>query len=149
MKACETVAVLATALSILCTPVLANPAQLDWMLGCWTTPDGSAREVWVRQSDQQLNGFSITLQDGNIVFHEVLNIDFDEDGIHYTAHPQGQSATTFSAPDAAGLQVAFQNAEHDYPQVVSYQLDDEWLRATISLLDGSKANSFDKVRCPD
>ena len=61
--------------------------NLDWMLGCWESEDGSAREVWVRDSENNLIGFSVALRAGKLVFHEVLNIRKDDAGYHSSAHP--------------------------------------------------------------
>ena len=118
------------------------------MLGCWSSESGDSREVWVRHSDHQLIGFAVAVHNGEIVFHEVLSIDRDDDGIHYTANPQGQDATTFSAPGPEeGTEASFINPGHDYPQKVHYIREGNRLVATISLLDGSNPNVFDKIEC--
>jgi hypothetical protein len=127
--------------------VTAGSLDLDWMLGCWTTEDGGSREVWVRQSDRQLIGFGVALNGGRVGFHEVLSIRSDDAGLHYTAHPAGQAATTFTTARSAGQEVSFTNERHDYPQRVAYRLVGQELHATISLLDGSNPTFFDKVRC--
>lgn len=132
-------------LLVLCFDAAA--ADLDWMLGCWETPDGSAREVWVRQAPGQLVGMAAVASEGRVVFHEVLLIEVDDAGAHYTAHVQGQDATKFTATTFNDSEVSFTNAAHDFPQKVHYRRDGDRLLASISLLDGSEAQSFDKQRC--
>jgi hypothetical protein len=147
MKHVLAAAVLATGLGGLCTSISAGSGGLDWMLGCWTSESGASREVWVRHSDQQLIGFAVAVKNGEIAFHEVLSIDVNDEGIHYNAHPQGQDATTFTASGAAGTEISFENPRHDYPQKVQYKREGNWLRATISSMDGSNPTSFDKMKC--
>ncbi|MDX1379936.1 MAG: DUF6265 family protein [Xanthomonadales bacterium] len=125
----------------------ASAGDLDWMLGCWETPDGSAREVWVRQSPGQLVGMAAVASEGRVVFHEVLVVEVDGGGAHYTAHVQGQDATKFTAKTFNDGEAAFVNAAHDFPQKVHYRRDGDRLLASISLLDGGDQQSFDKQRC--
>ena len=125
----------------------ASAGDLDWMLGCWETADGSAREVWVRQSPGQLVGMAAVASEGRVVFHEVLVVEVDGDGAHYTAHVQGQDATKFTAKTFKDGEAAFVNAAHDFPQKVHYRRDGDRLLASISLLDGGNPQSFDKQRC--
>jgi len=135
---------------ILCCVVdtaLASKSELDWMLGCWAAEDGNSNEVWVRQTDQQMIGFSVAFADGRMVFHELLSIQMDAKGAHYTAHPQGQPSATFSSSQLADNSVSFTKPDHDYPQRIDYHRDGDELRATISLLNGSEPNTFTKQRC--
>lgn len=125
----------------------AGAAELDWLPGCWDAEDGKSREVWVRQSDDQLIGFSVALKDSRVVFHEVLSVNIDDGVARYTAHPAGQSATIFSSTGSPGEGITFINAEHDYPQKISYTRSGDRLEATISMLDGSKPATFAKVPC--
>lgn len=147
MKRLLTLTAITLALSSPPSTAAGGTSRLDWMLDCWESEDGSGREVWVRAADDQLIGFGVALEEGRVVFHEVLSIRLEGEGAHYTAHPLGQAATTFSAPQVNGGSVSFTNPDHDYPQRIDYRLDGDWLRASISLLDGSKPASFDKLRC--
>jgi hypothetical protein len=125
-----------------------SAGDLNWLLGCWESTDGSSREVWVRQSDEQLIGFSVALAQGQVVFYETLSIGIDDDGnAHYTAHPEGQPATVFSAETQRGNEIEFINPQHDFPQKISYRPEGDQLLASISLLDGGNSILFDKVRC--
>ena len=134
-----------------CAPVLAcaDSDPFHWLLGCWEDPASGSREVWVRQSDNEWLGMNATLAGGRIVFHEVLAIHRDAAGYHYTAHPEGQPAATFSAAAPRDGAVAFTKPDHDYPQRIRYERSGATLHATIELLDGSRPNRFDKVRCAD
>jgi Domain of unknown function (DUF6265) len=122
--------------------------DLDWLVGCWETADGSSKEVWVKENDSSLIGFSVTVSDSTVDFYEVLRVAVGQDGVlTYTAYPSGQSPATFVASKANGTNVVFSNPAHDYPQEIAYRLEDTSLYATISALNGSKPQSFDKQRC--
>ena len=121
---------------------------LDWLIGCWMTPDGSAQEVWVADSDGGLSGFSVSIADNKVSFYETLTIRPGDDGaLVYTAHPSGQATTSFTATEMTENSVLFVNPDHDYPQQIRYTRVTESLQATISLLDGSRPVSFEKVAC--
>ena len=126
----------------------ANSASLDWLVGCWESPDGSSIEVWVQEQDGSLSGFSAALNGNTIAFYEVLRItQAADDTIAYTAHPAGQSSTTFKAAKTTGNEVTFSNASHDYPQEIRYKREGDKLYASISALNGENPRSFNKQSC--
>lgn len=141
--------------ALLLVPVLCVAAEpigerLDWMLGCWTTPDGSAIEVWSVEDERTLVGFSVTVRENSVAFYEVLTVRQDDEGtLTYTARPSGQTATSFVAEKVGEDQIVFENAAHDYPQQISYKRTDNLLDATIALLGGANPNHFNKVACGD
>jgi hypothetical protein len=125
---------------------LAN--DLDWLAGCWESADGSAKEVWIRESDGSLIGFGVVVSDGAVEFYEVLRVVANQDGaLAYTAYPAGQSPTTFIEAAASNAHVLFSNPDHDYPQEITYRLEGDRLFATISALNGRNPQTFDKRRC--
>lgn len=125
-----------------------NSGELDWLVGCWVTPDKSAQEVWVVDTERSLAGFSVAIDDNKVGFHEVLSIRRSEDGAWtYTAHPSGQASASFLAVEITENSVVFANPDHDYPQEIKYKREGDRLYATISLLGGADLNSFDKVAC--
>lgn len=123
-------------------------SEFDWLVGCWTTADNSAREVWVADSDQSLIGFSVAIRDDKVAFYEIMSIKHSEDGSWiYTAHPSGQASASFLAVQFGENSVVFSNPDHDYPQEIRYRREDSQLYASVSLLAGVKPSSFDKVAC--
>lgn len=126
----------------------ASADSLDWLVGCWESKDGTAKEVWVKDEDGRLSGFSVTLKNNDIVFYEVLGIATASDGtMTYTAHPSGQASASFVSKNAVDSEVTFSNPLHDYPQEISYKRDGDKLFATISALHGKNPRSFDKQAC--
>ena len=125
-----------------------NSSGFGWLAGCWVTPDSSAQEVWVVESERSLAGFGVAITDSKIGFYEVLSIKQSEDGSWtYTAHPSGQLSASFVAVEIDDTSVVFANPEHDYPQEIRYKREGSRLYATISLIGGVNSNSFDKVAC--
>ncbi len=125
-----------------------NSGGFSWLAGCWVTPDSSAQEVWVVESERSLAGFGVAITDSKIGFYEVLSIKQSEDGSWtYTAHPSGQLSASFVAVEIDDTSVVFANPEHDYPQEIRYKREGSRLYATISLIGGVNSNSFDKVAC--
>jgi len=120
----------------------------QWLTGCWVTPDKSAQEVWVIDDERSLSGFAVTLANNAVRFHEILRIQQDDEGAWtYTAHPSGQVSTSFKAAEVGASSALFVNPDHDYPQEIRYRRDGNRLMATISLLGGDEARSFDKQSC--
>ena len=125
-----------------------NEHELEWLIGCWQTPDGAAQEVWVAENDDTLAGFAVSLRNNKVSFYEVLTIKRSPDGLLvYTAHPSGQTTTSFVAMQVSDDSALFVNADHDYPQAIRYSRDGNHLAASSSLLDGSQENSFNKIAC--
>ena len=128
--------------------VASDTADLEWLLGCWQSPDGNAMEVWVRETDTSFIGFGVTTSEGVIRSYELLRIASNEEGeLTYTAHPKGQVSATFTATEMGEQRVTFTNPEHDFPQKISYKRDGDDLIAGASALDGGNHLSFDKVKC--
>ena len=127
---------------------VSNGHELSWLVGCWVTPNKSAQEVWVADSNRTLAGFGVAVSDNKVGFYEVLSIRRSEDGSWiYTAHPSGQAPASFAATEITNSSVVFANPDHDYPQEIRYVKKGNHLYATISLLGGANPNSFSKVSC--
>ncbi|MDJ0657261.1 MAG: DUF6265 family protein [Xanthomonadales bacterium] len=140
---------LTLALSLFPALVWGDAGQdLDWLLGCWQSSDQSAQEIWVRQDRHSLLGFGVALKDNQVVFYEVLSLQKNHRGTWvYTAHPAGQTATSFSAVEITQKSALFANPDHDYPQEISYLRQGNQLNARISLTGGASPNAFDKRAC--
>lgn len=139
------------AVALLPTSVLGGDPEngvCDWLEGCWSTPDKSAQEVWVVDSERSLSGFAVTLANNTVRFYEVLKIQQDDDGSWtYTAHPSGQVSTSFRAAEVGTSSALFVNPDHDYPQEIRYRREGSRLLATISSLGGDDPRSFAKEVC--
>lgn len=127
---------------------LSCASELDWLVGCWQSDDALSNEVWVKEPDGSLIGFSVDTSGKGVTFYEVLRLVIGPGGaLSYTAYPAGQTPTTFIAAKATDGSVTFSNPDHDYPQEIAYRREGTVLYATISALDGQNPQSFVKKRC--
>lgn len=135
----------------------APPAPLAWMAGCWASDDGLNRETWSASNGGVMFGYATTMKDGQLAFYEQSRIELRSSPATYTVSPNGLRAISFyqnaAAPPAVDKKgkpvpsVSFENAEHDFPQRISYSLDGKVLSATVSKLDGSGAQNYSWKRC--
>ncbi len=136
---------------VLVVPVLAAAAHaddLDWMVGCWISDDGTSQEVWMRESENALLGFSVTVSDTRVSFYEILTVKRNSRGRWiYTARIPEQEAVAFAARNEEDGRIVFRNASHVYPQQIEYKKDGEALLAVIALLGGFDERSFAKNAC--
>jgi len=139
--------------ALLLMPCLAFAANtetgsLDWLAGCWATPDQSAQEVWVIEDEDLLLGFSVNIRDNKVGFYELMTIRraYDNSWV-FTAYPSGQAPGSFAAGEVGNQSVMFSNGEHDYPQQIMYRREGNKLLATISLLGGANPTHFNKIAC--
>ncbi|WP_439108065.1 DUF6265 family protein [Congregibacter sp.] len=125
----------------------AKAENADWLVGCWESFENYSTEVWVKNPDGSLLGFSASVEDAEIAFYELLYIREVGGTLTYTAHPSGQSPAVFVLSEEDEQRVVFENPSHDYPQRISYELNDAVLTAEISLMNGDRRLSFSQERC--
>jgi Domain of unknown function (DUF6265) len=131
--------------------------KLAFMVGCWKSADGVNLEVWSPPEGGIMFGYATTTKAGTteLVGFEQSRIDIRPGRATYTASPDGQRPVVFTEtkPDPLALvapnTVTFENADHDYPQRITYQATKEGLAAAVSKLDGSRQIPYAWARCKD
>ena len=101
-------------------------------------------------------GYSFTEGEGAVQGWEHMRIDAADGGRpRLVASPGGAAPVAFRMIETIALdnpaQIAvFENAEHDYPQRITYQRDGNRLTATISKIDGSDlyTYAYRRFTCP-
>ncbi|WP_395645501.1 DUF6265 family protein [Terricaulis sp.] len=160
------------ALVFLLALALASPAQaqslsdLAWLKGCWRTEapreaesGAQITEVWIAPPGPAMFGYSYTEGEGEIQGWEQMRIEMIDGVPTFIAMPNGGAPVRFRAIPAEDTQIygarpdgdaAFANPAHDFPQLVTYTLFDERLRAMISRIDGGDAIIFEyrRIACP-
>lgn len=123
---------------------LGDLAKLDWLVGTWRMRDGETvtEEHWRPLQGSTMLGSSHTFGGERTLAFEFLRITAARGQIGYVAMPGGKAATTFLLQNLGDGVVEFANAEHDYPQRIRYERTEKGVTATISLLDGKKAQAF-------
>ena len=119
-------------------PKPAPPAtlpKLAWLAGTWRQEKLGrvTDEQWLVPAGGLMLGASRTVSKGHVLDFEFLQIREGPGGeLFYVAQPAGQKETAFRLQAMADHAVAFENKEHDFPQVIAYALQpDGSLRATI------------------
>jgi hypothetical protein len=133
-------------------PAAAEPKKLDpaelrklaWISGTWVLQKGgkTTEEHWRPLQGTSLLGSSHTFDDARTHFFEHLRITATRGTIAYIAMPDGAKPTVFLMSKIETGLVEFENPEHDHPQRIRYEKTADGLTATISQLDGSRAQSF-------
>ena len=106
---------------------------LQWLVGSWTTTDGSgSTELWEAIDGGTLRGKSVTRSEGEVVYSESLRIVQGPGGLEYQASPEDQEPNVFVLDQCGPAWARFVDPTHDWPQSIVYQRTGESLRATVS-----------------
>lgn len=119
--------------------------RISWIEGSWELQESERTifEHWLPLAGSTRMGLSHTYDDARSYFFEYLRITIVEDEVVYVAQPLGRPPVSFRAVELDGKVAVFENPDHDHPQRIRYERTEEGLRATISMLDGTRAKSFD------
>lgn len=131
----------------------ANPAakvdDLAWMAGQWSREDGGrwTEESWTSPRGGVMLGHSRSGRGADLREFEFLRIAAGEDGTPaYIAQPGGGAPVAFRLVQHDAASATFATRAHDYPQRIRYLREGDRMIATISRIDGSKAQSWDYRR---
>ena len=126
--------------------------DLGWLSGQWRAveegPAAWTQESWTTPEAGMMMGVNRTVRGSRTVAYEFIRITYDAAGAVYYASPEGQPPVQFRRVDGGGGWIAFANPAHDYPQRIVYRRTGDTLTATISMADGSRAQSWDFRRHP-
>lgn len=123
-------------------------AGYAFLAGTWVADgdDGSRiEETWTVPRGTVMPGSSHTESaDGTTRSWESLRIERHGEVVQYVALPMGaQMETAFHAVELQPGLAVFENAEHDYPQRITYALERPGvLRATVSDMQGANQRSW-------
>jgi predicted enzyme related to lactoylglutathione lyase len=116
-----------------------------FLAGSWRGAGGTQahEEYWTPPEGGTMLGCSRLVRDGRTASFEYLRIERDGDGLVYQASPGGRPATPFRMVHAERGKAVFENLEHDFPQRITYWLDDDGvLHARIEDESGAKRRDF-------
>ncbi len=128
--------------------------QLQWLAGSWRSVPGrpmfTNEELWTAPLRGSMLGVAREVFDQRTRSYEFMRIAVDRDGsLGFYASPGGAAPSRFSIVSAGPNEFVAENAAHDYPQRIVYRREGDRLIATISLIDGSQANTYTYLRQPD
>ena len=118
--------------------------KLAWLAGTWEIKDGEkvTEETWFPLKGSTMMGVSHTYDSQRTHFFEFLRIMVKKDLISYIPQPGGDPPVPFLMTELDDDVAVFENAKHDHPQRIRYERTEKGMTATISLLDGTRAQSF-------
>ncbi|HYD37573.1 MAG TPA: DUF6265 family protein [Allosphingosinicella sp.] len=120
-------------------------SKLGWMSGRWVSEAGDrwTEENWSEPRAGMMLGSGRSGRGAQLRDWEFMRIAPDADGhLAFWGSPRGAPAVPFRLKSLSASEAVFENPRHDYPQRVVYRRDGEVLVATVSLVDGSNANSW-------
>lgn len=109
-------------------------SDLAWLSGDWEfTRDGRhVTEHWSAPEADTVIGYSRSVKEGQLVEFEHLLIKPGQNGVlEYVAKPSGQDEATFTLVSFGTRSLVFENKDHDFPQRITYSLEDDRLTAAI------------------
>lgn len=108
--------------------------KLLWIADSWVSASGetTSYEEWKVINDDLFEGGSKTIKDGKVIFSESLKIEKTADGIYYVADVAHNPAPVkFKLTGVTDTSAVFENPEHDFPQKITYLLEEGNLHAFI------------------
>ena len=135
----------------------ADLSHLTWLEGCWASATGEngTGEFWLPLAGGTLLGVSRTVRNGKTMAHEFMQIRALPDGrVAFIGQPSDQPGTAFPAVSISATEAVFVNPEHDFPQRITYRLEDNHrLLARIDGVVNGKLRVVDfqfiRARCDD
>jgi hypothetical protein len=123
--------------------------RVAWLAGCWAQEGGEAgsEEHWMQPAAGTMPGVARTVKAGKTVEFEFLRIHVAPDGrLLFTAIPSGQKEATFTELRIGESEIAFENAEHDFPQRVIYKMQDR--TRLLTSIEGSRKGVARSIEFP-
>ena len=111
--------------------------SLNWFIGKWEnkSPEGIMTESWTMLNDSVYVGTSSYVEGEDTLFSEQIRLEQRGADIFYipVIEDQNEGKPTQFKLTLTGSQMAkFENPEHDFPQMVTYELKGDSMLAEIS-----------------
>ena len=138
-------ALLLTSASHAETPVTTPAPPPSWMAGAWSETKGErwTEEFWTPERGGVMLGAGRSGESEKLGIFEHTRIVRKTDGtFSFFAQPFGMPPVEFPMVARDAAMIEFANPAHDYPQRVKYWREGKLLRAQVSLIDGSKRESW-------
>ena len=110
--------------------------RVDWLVGTWTRtnakPGRSGAEVWTKVNNE-LIGRGVNMKGADTAFVEKLKIVSKDGKLFYVADvPENDGEVWFEFTELTNKSFVCENPTHDFPKKISYALEGDQLKATIS-----------------
>ncbi|TVQ08755.1 MAG: hypothetical protein EA364_15045 [Balneolaceae bacterium] len=111
-------------LVLITVPAFSQVSLPYFLEGTWKMENREIYEVWEASENGEMNGYSYRIRDGKKVITEYLEIKYHNADVIYTATVLNQNegrAIDFVLNRPDSLKWSFENPEHDFPRVITYQ----------------------------
>lgn len=100
--------------------------KANWLIGTWEskTKQGSIFEAWMMQSESEFKGKSYMLNKADTVVFEQIQLLAENNTLFYIPTLTNQNKglpIRFALKSSTDSSLLFENATHDFPQLISYQ----------------------------
>jgi hypothetical protein len=124
--------------------------SLSWIVDNWINEDsnGVTRERWIKIDDNKFEGESYTILNGDTVFSEKLMLEKKDNDVYYTAVVNHNPApVSFKMIEYSDKHAVFENPEHDFPQKISYKLQEDG--SLLAYIEGKNSKGINtKIEFP-
>ena len=102
-----------------------NLNKAEWLIGTWEnkTSRGSIYENWSKTGNIEFAGKSYMIKQNDTIVFENIRLLEEKDGLFYIPVVKGQNdglPVKFAATNISKEKIVFENAQHDFPQIISY-----------------------------
>lgn len=128
-----------------------NLDQVRFLEGTWKTENKETYEVWKKNDDGTMEGYSYKLKAGEKVVSEYLSLKMIDGNLTYQARVPNQNngqTIPFVLNKAVTDQLSFENLSHDFPKKIQYKSLDAQTTLVSVLGDGDKGFKFKMVKQP-
>jgi hypothetical protein len=126
--------------------------QVHFLEGSWKTENKEAYEVWKKDQDGTMHGYSYQIKAGKKVVSEYLRIKIMHDNLIYEARVPDQNngqKIPFTLNKNIKEQLSFENLSHDFPKKIQYKpLDANTVLVSV-LAEGGKGFKYKILKQPD
>ncbi len=108
--------------------------KLAWMFDKWVSQGETTTmyEEWMIINDTLAEGSSRTIKNGEVIFEEKLKLISESGNLYYVADVSHNPAPVyFKLTECEKNKAVFENPEHDFPQKITYVLENGNLHAFI------------------
>lgn len=125
--------------------------NLDWLLGNWKRTNEEAGketyESWGKPNDSSYSGIGLTIQKGDTIFQEKMNIFLSGGkGALFVKMPDEEKATEFRLTELTPNAFVFINEANEFPKKIKYWLEGGRIKAVISNDSLEIPFEFEKIK---
>ncbi|MBA4849318.1 DUF6265 family protein [Emticicia sp. BO119] len=126
-----------------------NLDQVQFLEGIWKTENKEIYEVWKKNTNGTMDGYSYKIKSGEKMVSEYLTIKMIDGNLTYQARVPNQNngqTIPFVLNKTVKDQLSFENLSHDFPKKIQYKLIDPQTILVSVLGGGDKGFKFKIIK---